>query len=207
MPLVAALGIGLASNIEGRSPLIDGFGLIAFASLFPMITVMLYGVITSMRGVKSDSQLAQSNKIIMPEAKPNLEKKSVVFKDTEKSNALHEKLSLEFNAVVAIIPADKKEIAVEAAKNAGASGVTIIDAEGMGLSKFDNLFRVNHEASDAALIFLLPNHMVDTIIDSIINRLHITTNGDGIVFSFPINQLNGISLRQKDIFQDVETNQ
>ena len=42
VPLVAALGLGLASNIPGRSPLIDGFGLIAFASLFPMITVMGY---------------------------------------------------------------------------------------------------------------------------------------------------------------------
>jgi len=48
VPLVAALGLGLATNIEGRSPLIDGFGLIAFASLFPMITVMAYGVITEM---------------------------------------------------------------------------------------------------------------------------------------------------------------
>jgi hypothetical protein len=48
VPLVAALGLGLATNIEGRSPLIDGFGLIAFASLFPMITVMGYGVITEM---------------------------------------------------------------------------------------------------------------------------------------------------------------
>jgi len=44
VPLVAALGIGLATNIEGRNPLIDGFGLIAFASLFPMITVMGYGI-------------------------------------------------------------------------------------------------------------------------------------------------------------------
>ncbi len=42
VPVVAALGLGLASTIEGRSPLVDGFGLIAFASLFPMITVMLY---------------------------------------------------------------------------------------------------------------------------------------------------------------------
>lgn len=48
VPLVAALGLGLATNIEGRSPLIDGFGLIAFASLFPMITVMAYGVITEL---------------------------------------------------------------------------------------------------------------------------------------------------------------
>ncbi|WP_200763674.1 DUF1538 domain-containing protein [Nitrosophilus alvini] len=44
VPLVAALGLGLATNIEGRDPLIDGFGLIAFASLFPMITVMGYGI-------------------------------------------------------------------------------------------------------------------------------------------------------------------
>ncbi len=44
VPLVAALGLGLAQNIEGRDPLIDGFGLIAFASLFPMLTVMGYGI-------------------------------------------------------------------------------------------------------------------------------------------------------------------
>ncbi|HKJ15816.1 MAG TPA: DUF1538 domain-containing protein [Xanthomonadales bacterium] len=44
VPLVAALGIGLASSIKGRDPLIDGFGLIAFASLTPMIFVMGYGM-------------------------------------------------------------------------------------------------------------------------------------------------------------------
>jgi hypothetical protein len=42
VPLVAALGLGLSSNIPGRNPLLDGFGLIAFASLFPMMTVMGY---------------------------------------------------------------------------------------------------------------------------------------------------------------------
>lgn len=42
VPLVTALGLGLAATVEGRSPLIDGFGLIALASLFPMITVMGY---------------------------------------------------------------------------------------------------------------------------------------------------------------------
>lgn len=42
VPLVAALGLGLASTVPGRNPLLDGFGLIAFASLFPMISVMAY---------------------------------------------------------------------------------------------------------------------------------------------------------------------
>ena len=43
VPLVAALGVGLATVLRGRSPLVDGFGLIAFASLLPMIFVMAYG--------------------------------------------------------------------------------------------------------------------------------------------------------------------
>jgi len=45
VPLVTALGVGLASSIRGRNPMIDGFGLIAFASLTPMIFVMLYGIL------------------------------------------------------------------------------------------------------------------------------------------------------------------
>jgi hypothetical protein len=49
VPLVAALGLGLAETIPGRSPLLDGFGLIAFASLFPMISVMAYAQISEWR--------------------------------------------------------------------------------------------------------------------------------------------------------------
>ena len=44
VPLVTALGVGLASSIRGRNPLTDGFGLIAFASLTPIIFVMVYGM-------------------------------------------------------------------------------------------------------------------------------------------------------------------
>ena len=45
VPLVTALGVGLSSSIKRRNPMIDGFGLIAFASLTPMIFVMAYGMI------------------------------------------------------------------------------------------------------------------------------------------------------------------
>lgn len=45
VPLVTALGVGLASSIKGRNPMIDGFGLIAFASLLPMMFVMVYGMV------------------------------------------------------------------------------------------------------------------------------------------------------------------
>ncbi len=49
VPLVTALGLGLASTVPGRSPLMDGFGLIAFASLFPMMTVMGYAQLSQWR--------------------------------------------------------------------------------------------------------------------------------------------------------------
>jgi hypothetical protein len=49
VPLVAALGLGLAESVPGRSPLLDGFGLIAFASLFPIVTVMAYAQISEFR--------------------------------------------------------------------------------------------------------------------------------------------------------------
>ena len=45
VPLVTALGIGLASSISGRNPMVDGFGLIAFASLLPIIFVLVYGIL------------------------------------------------------------------------------------------------------------------------------------------------------------------
>ena len=60
VPLVAALGLGLADAIPGRSPLLDGFGLIAFTALFPIITVLAYGQLAVRRERLSKS--AQSGK-------------------------------------------------------------------------------------------------------------------------------------------------
>lgn len=53
VPLVTALGIGLASTVPGRNPLLDGFGLIAFASLFPIIAVLGYAQFSEIRARKS----------------------------------------------------------------------------------------------------------------------------------------------------------
>jgi hypothetical protein len=63
VPLVAALGLGLASTIPGRSALIDGFGLIAFASLFPIIAVMAYAQITEARAKQAEKRQKKRNQI------------------------------------------------------------------------------------------------------------------------------------------------
>jgi len=56
VPLVAALGLGLAETIPGRSPIIDGFGLIAFASLFPIMSVMGYAQLVQFVTARRDRQ-------------------------------------------------------------------------------------------------------------------------------------------------------
>ena len=60
VPLVAALGLGLSSTVPGRNPLLDGFGLIAFASLFPIMSVLAYAQLSAWsarRGKKPPSQM------------------------------------------------------------------------------------------------------------------------------------------------------
>ena len=57
VPIVAALGLGLASTVPGRSAVLDGFGLIAFASLFPIISVMAYAQISRWRAKFQEMQL------------------------------------------------------------------------------------------------------------------------------------------------------
>jgi hypothetical protein len=61
VPLVAALGLGLAETVPGRSPLIDGFGLIAFASLCPIISVMAYAQLSEFKNARAAKKLAKKD--------------------------------------------------------------------------------------------------------------------------------------------------
>jgi len=202
VPLVAALGIGLATNIEGRSPLIDGFGLIAFASLFPMITVMAYGILVEKFHVKGDTELAAEEEEYAKlhgglEGVDDMSLSTVNLDATD----LRHSMKLQFSAVVIIVPRGAEDDALHAAKEAGASGVTIVNASGMGLAELDNFYRHKPEETDKLLLFIVPSMLVDNIIREIIKRLHITTTGDGIAFTVPISHMKGISIRQEDLFE------
>ncbi|MDJ0749526.1 MAG: DUF1538 domain-containing protein [Woeseiaceae bacterium] len=61
VPLVAALGLGLADAVPGRSPLIDGFGLIALTAMFPIISVLAYGQLALFRNRVSKSKRSGKN--------------------------------------------------------------------------------------------------------------------------------------------------
>jgi uncharacterized protein DUF1538 len=59
VPLVAALGLGLSETVPGRNPLIDGFGLIAFASLFPILSVMAYAQLSELRASLAEKRITK----------------------------------------------------------------------------------------------------------------------------------------------------
>jgi len=199
VPLVAALGLGLATNIAGRDPLIDGFGLIAFASLFPMITVMVYGVITDKLGIKGEHQKEEEHIAELRHAIEDANNMGLTTVNISGTDQRHS-YEMRFSSVHIIVPQDKKDRALIAAKAAGATGVTIMDAHGMGLEEMDNFYnRLESDNTDANLMFLIPSAKVDDVIKYVMHELDIVGNGDGIAFAYPITHLKGISLRTEHI--------
>jgi len=199
VPLVAALGLGLATNIPGRDPLIDGFGLIAFASLFPMLTVMLYGVITEKMGVKGEQELVAIHMDELQHALEHAEDMGLSPVNVQGTDKRHS-YKVQFSAVHVIVPHDKEEAAIVAAKEAGARGVTIMAAHGMGLEEMDNFYnRLHSDSTDSNLMFITPTKNVDGIIRKVLHDLDITGEGEGIAYSYPISHLKGLTLKLGDL--------
>ena len=199
VPLVAALGLGLATNISGRDPLIDGFGLIAFASLFPMIMVMAYGVITDRLGIKGEHEKEEIHLDELRHAiedAQNMGLSTVNIHGTDKRHSY----KMPFSAVHVIVPHNLEEKAILSAKKSGARGVTIMKAQGMGLEEMDNFYnRLNNDSTDSNLMFIIPTKKVEDIIQMIMIDLDITGVGAGISYSYPIHNLKGLTLRSSDL--------
>ncbi len=196
VPLVAALGLGLATNIPGRDPLIDGFGLIAFASLFPMITVMLYGVITEKIGVKGVHEREEEHIEELRHAIEDAHNMGLTTLNIAGTQQRHS-IVMPFSAVHIIVPHARKDEALFAAKESGATGVTIMNAHGMGLQEMDNFYnRLESDDTDANLMFIVPTRKVEGIIKNVMDKLDIVDGGEGIAFSYPITHLKGLSMKR-----------
>jgi nitrogen regulatory protein PII len=199
VPLVAALGLGLATNIEGRDPLVDGFGLIAFASLFPMITVMLYGVISEKLGLKGKREKEKEQFFELRQAIEDANNMGLSTVNVDGLGQRHSYI-MPFSAVHIIVPTAQREAALFAAQEAGASGVTITDAHGMGLEAVENFYnRLAQDATDVDLMFLVPTKMADGIIKNVMEKLDIVGKGDGIAFAYPVSHLKGVSLKREHL--------
>ncbi|MCK4736911.1 MAG: DUF1538 domain-containing protein [Sulfurimonas sp.] len=199
VPLVAALGLGLATNIPGRDPLIDGFGLIAFASLFPMLTVMLYGIATESIGIKGKHELEEIKLNELQHALEHADDMGLSTVNVHGTDKRHS-YKVQFSAVHVVVPHEVEERALLAAKDAGARGVTIMKAHGMGLEEMGNFYnRLHSEETDSNLMFITPTKKVNEIIQKVMHDLDITGEGEGIAYSYPITHLKGLTLKISDL--------
>ena len=170
VPIVAALGLGLATSIPGRDPLIDGFGLIAFASLFPMITVLGYGI------SKRETIRFHERRIIRME-------QEVFSKVSQHVGASLDDVDLDGDglgdtAYINSLPLPKRNIiTITGDSGSGVSTVTALLAESLDYRKFNagGLFRNLAQQYDMTLeklnTFIESNRAIDREIDTLIRRL------------------------------------
>ncbi|MBT8078847.1 MAG: DUF1538 family protein [Gammaproteobacteria bacterium] len=165
VPIVAALGLGLAVSIPGRDPLIDGFGLIAFASLFPMIAVLGYGI------SKREAIRFHERRILRME-------KDVVSKVSRHLDADLKGDGVEDSAYIESLPIQKKNIiTITGESGSGVSTVTDKLAQSLEYRKFSagGLFRNLALQSDMLVEklneYARSNRVVDHEIDTLIRRL------------------------------------
>ena len=108
--------------------------------------------------------------------------------------------SLPFSAVYIIVPKAKRELALKVAHKAGASGVTVTKAHGMGLENEENFYnRLEHETTDVKLMFLMPTKMVDNLIREAMTALDIVGEGHGVIYAYPLSHLKGVSIKQEHL--------
>jgi hypothetical protein len=149
VPLVAALGLGLASSIKGRKPLTDGFGLVALAVMVPMISVQLYGIWV-----------------------------------------------YNFSSATVIAPDDLEEQAIAQAKQAGATGITILSGRGIGGENRKTFFGMTFEGSQSVLLMVVAKHLSLPILKKMRSLLLDQGNSRGIAFTVSIDHLTGLDMGQ-----------
>ena len=200
VPLVAALGLGLASNIPGRDPLVDGFGLIAFASLFPMITVMLYGVISDKLGIKGEQEKEEEQLFELRQAIEDAQDMGLATVNVDGFGQRHS-YQAHFSAVYIIVPKEKREKALRVAREAGATGVTVTQAHGMGLQHNEEQFynRLEQENTDVKLMFLMPTKLVNNVIRQAMDELDIVGDGHGVIYAYPLSHIKGITIKREHL--------
>ena len=165
VPIVAALGLGLATTVPGRDPLIDGFGLIAFASLFPIIAVLGYGI--SKREVIRfhERRILRLKRQVMTNVGWHLDGNFDVDSDKDRR-------------YIKTLPLQKKRIiTITGETGSGVSTVTNKLADSLGYRKFSagSIFRTLaiqynmtvNELND----FADNNRVVDQEIDTLIRRI------------------------------------
>jgi len=99
---------------------------------------------------------------------------------------------MQFKIILASVKTDLTDRIVDAAKSAGATGATIIPARGTGIREAKTFFGLSLEAQTDIIMFLLEEHLIPTILETIGNVGQFDKPGTGIAFVLPVDQVIGL---------------
>lgn len=108
---------------------------------------------------------------------------------------------MKFAALVAILAEDLEEQAIDSAKAAGAGGVTILDARGIGTKEKKTFFGLTYEGSQSVLLFVLEKKLSVKVLKSITRDLDLNATSKGVVFTLPLEHIAGIDMAQLEQFE------
>jgi nitrogen regulatory protein PII len=108
---------------------------------------------------------------------------------------------MKFAVLVAILADDLEEKALDIARQAGAAGVTIMDARGIGAQEKKTFFGLTYEGSQSVLVFVLEKKLSLTVMKRLSTELNLKTESRGVVFTLPLEHIAGIDTTQIERFE------
>jgi hypothetical protein len=110
---------------------------------------------------------------------------------------------MKFAVLVAIIADDLEEKAIDVAKQAGAGGITLLDARGIAAKQKKTFFGLTYEGAQTVLICVLERKLSLTVMKALKVKLELATNSKGVVFTVPLDHMAGIDTRQLESFEEL----
>ena len=109
---------------------------------------------------------------------------------------------MKFAVLVAILAEELEEKAINSAKAAGAGGVTILDARGIGSKEKKSFFGLTYEGSQSVLVFVLEKKLSLSVLKQLTKDLELNKHSKGVVFTLPLEHIAGIDIEQLERFEE-----
>lgn len=109
---------------------------------------------------------------------------------------------MRFSVLIAMLADDLEDKAINIAKRAGAGGVTIMDARGIGGEEKKTFFGLTYEGSQSVLLFVLERKLSLTVMKALTTELDLANHSKGVVFTVPLEHIAGIDTQQINSFQE-----
>lgn len=112
---------------------------------------------------------------------------------------------MRFNVILALVEDTDQESVIKAAKEAGATGATILNARGEGIHKKTSFLGLELESHKDALLFLVEENISDEIMDAIYKAGHFDKKGAGVAFCWTVNRAIGLESQIKKLEEEARS--